>query len=388
MSFALVGILVFAIPWSDMIQLSYEVQASRVFTVVAAIATSLSLWRNRHIRPLQRPHVWMLLFVLWASASMTWTVEPEKSFRRTLSYYQLFLGAWVVHQCCGTAERYRKLLLAFVCGCYTGFAGLMVNFAAGVSQGDGRYTAPGFDPNDLAVTLVLGIPAAWYLSVRTSSFRWLNRMYIPCAIVAALLTASRGALVTLAVCLLFPLLSRPKASVRSVLSGIVLLLVSAGLVLTFWSGISIRRLSTIGDQLNARDLNGRMEIWQRGMDAFMEHPLVGVGGGAFGGAVGARRSRELAAHNTMLGVAVEHGLVGLTLFMGVVFSLLRVAWRAPKSERKLWMVSLLAWIVAITTLSWENRELTWLMWGLCSAQPWLNYPAAGRGSARGGHARA
>ncbi|MBI3681361.1 MAG: O-antigen ligase family protein [Acidobacteria bacterium] len=369
--FNLVWMLVFTIPWGDMVLLPMEIQASRALTILTFGAWLLSLWRGQRMRPLTAPHLWMLLFVVWVAFNTLWTPEAEKSFRRTLSFFQLFLDAWLVHQCCWSADRRQRLMLAYVLGGYIGFAGLMYNFFRDVHQGDGRYTAPGFDPNDLAVTLALGIPIAWRLGFGARQAVWLSRVYIPCAILGCVLSASRSGLVTLAVCLLFPLLAFPARSARAIVGAMVLSGLCLAVVTSFWSEVSTRRLSTITHELTAGDLNGRVDIWQHGIEAFFEHPFTGVGAGGFAGAVGARRSGELAAHNTFLGVLVEHGLVGLTIFLGVLAALFWRARKAPSPESSLWTVLLLGWSVAASALSWENRELTWLLWGLCAAQPCL-----------------
>lgn len=376
-SFGLVCLLAFFIPWGDMVVLPYEVQASRAFTLVAVVAWVLHLKSGYPVRNLQSSHRLLLLFVLWAGVTVIWTAEPERAARRAISYCQLFLDLWLVYQCCSTARDYRRLLGAFLLGCSVGFAGLAYNFAIGEFQGDGRYTAPGFDPNDLACTLILGIPTALYLPASGRRGAWISWLYIPCAVLASLLTASRGALAALAVCLLASLAITTRVSVRAILSLVLVTVLSGTGLAVFWNEISFRRLSTMGEQLAARDLNGRVDIWERGFNAFLEHPLVGVGGGGFGSAVGAR-NRELAAHNTGLGVLVEHGLIGLTLFAGGVLLLFLRNWRRRSLEEKIWAVTLSGWAIAATTLSWENREITWLLWGLCSAAAALREAAGHR----------
>ncbi len=381
-SFAMVVLLAFFIPWGDMVVLPYEIQASRVFTLAAAAAWLLHLKAGHPMRPLQFSHRMLALFVLWALANVVWTVEPERAARRALSYCQLFLDLWVVYQCSATVRHYRRLLGAYLLGCGVAFSGLVYNFLIGEFQGDGRYTAPGFDPNDLACTLILGIPAAYYLSSSGPRRSWISWLYIPCAVLASLLTASRGALVALAICVIAPPILTSKLSLRAILSFIIVTVISGGLLMFFWNEISFRRLSTIGEQLATRDLNGRVDIWERGFAAFLEHPVMGVGGGGFGSAVGSR-NRELAAHNTALGVLVEHGLIGLMLFSGAMLSLIARNWRRQWLEEKIWTVTLAGWTVAATTLSWENREITWLLWGLCSGAIALQDAAKARlGGAR------
>lgn len=367
--FLLSWVLVFLIPWGDMLLLPVQAQFSRAFTLLAAAAWIPLLWRRRTLRALEPPHYWMLLFVLWVGITVIETAEPDRALRRVLSFVQLFLNAWIIHQSVQSKERYQKLLIAWVLGCCVCLAGQMYNYTLDVRQGDGRYTAPGFDPNDLAVTLVLGIPAAWQVSLQEKVRGWLFLLYIPAAIVGTFLTASRGAALTLAVVVLLPLSAMSKVSAKS-LAGFAAV---AGLCFFVLSSLSeeaaFRRLSTIGDQVSSRDLNGRIDIWLKGYTAFLDHPVSGVGAGGFENAIGAARGNGMAAHNALLGVAVEHGTVGLFLFVGVLGALVQKAWRNESKERRLWILLLAAWTVAVMSLSWENREMTWLLWGLCAAQP-------------------
>ena len=366
----LLWLLAFCIPWGDMVLLPGDIQASRLLTLVAFMVAIPQLIRSRRFRTPTSTELVMLVFVVWAAADVFWTLEPDRSVRRVLSYAQLSFNAWLFYQFVRGTEDYRRILQAYVLGSYVAFAGLIFNFVSGVAQGDGRYTAPGFDPNDLAATLALGIPIAWYLVFTGGGARWLNRLYVPCALTAVLLTASRSGLVTLAVSMMFPLLAMPRISMRAKIALVLVALFCAGSYFYFLSDVSVRRLSTIVDQLSGGDMNGRVDIWQRGFDVFEENPILGVGGGAFGATVVGRSGAEVAAHNTFLGVLVEHGLVGLLLFLGIISGLVRRSLRSPSLECRLWTVVLAAWIVALFSLSWENRELTWLLWGLCSAQPW------------------
>lgn len=363
---ALVTMLAFVIPWGDMLLLPYDIQASRVFTLIAAGAWLLYLRSGAQVKALEKSHWFLVAFVLWTAANAIWTAEPERTARRALSYFQLFLDSWLIYQCVDSAKIYRRLLGSFLLGCTVAFGGLIYNFASGTYQGDGRYTAPGFDPNDLAATLILGIPAALYLSFSGTKMGWISWLYVPCAMLASMLTASRSALIALAICFLFPLWSARKVSARAIGTFVLLGVASFAVISYFWSDISFRRLATISEQLSARDLNGRVDIWERGLDAFLDNPLIGVGGGGFGSAVGAR-NRELAAHNVALGILVEHGLVGFTLFTAAFLALLFRVRTRTDLESQMWTVTLAGWMIAATTLSWENREITWLLWGLCSS---------------------
>ncbi|MCS7026095.1 MAG: O-antigen ligase family protein [Bryobacteraceae bacterium] len=359
----------FLIPWGDMIQLPFEVQGSRLFSLITAFVWILVLWKRQKARRLDFAHWFLFLFVVWATLNVLWTPEAERGLRRAASYLQLFLVTWSVYQGCDRSGRYLALLQAYVFGCWVGVAGLLWNFSRQLYTGDGRYTAPGFDPNDLAVTLSLAIPMAWRLDLEPGPLRWINRFFVPVAVFGVLLTASRSGLVTLAICLGFTLTRLIRLTKRSIFRLAIVVGLTFALVNAMWSEISIRRLSTIFEQLSSRDMNGRVDIWQRGYAAFLESPLLGHGAGGFGAAVGTWRSRELAAHNAYLGLAVEHGLIGLVLFVSAFLAVLARARNSPPPEPQLWLCLLFAWAVAVTSLSWENRETTWLLLGIGAALP-------------------
>ena len=106
-----------------------------------------------------------------------------------------------------------KLMLAYLLGGYVCMGGLMLSVGAdeivvGEAQYD-RYSLGMVDPNDLATMLAVGIPMAWHLAalginaVRT----WTCRLYIPAAVIAVLLTGSRGGLAAATAALLIVPLS-------------------------------------------------------------------------------------------------------------------------------------------------------------------------------------
>jgi O-antigen ligase len=123
---------------------------------------------------------------------------------------------------------------------------------------------------------------------------------------------------------------------------------------------SLQRLGTTGDAIAAGDLTGRVEIWRQGLDAFSEHPLTGVGSGAFRAAVESGK----AAHNVFVSVLAEVGLIGLVLFAIILAICVHQALRQPKWESRLWLAILLVWAIGALVHSWEERKQTWLFLSL------------------------
>jgi O-antigen ligase len=126
---------------------------------------------------------------------------------------------------------------------------------------------------------------------------------------------------------------------------------------------SLKRISHGLDEVNTGNLSSRGAIWLQGLTAFVEHPLIGVGSGAFRDAI----PLDKAAHNTLLGIAVELGVVGLILFLIMLLIVFHSALHQPKWESRLWLMLLLVWVVSAATIDWAHRKPTLLLMGLIVA---------------------
>jgi O-antigen ligase len=102
---------------------------------------------------------------------------------------------------------------------------------------------------------------------------------------------------------------------------------------TFWE-----RMSTITDEQQDKahytgSSEARRVVMQEGIDAFLEHPLTGVGIGQFKNYnPPGRRERWRETHNALIGVAAETGLFGLLIFS---FLIVRGALVASRTRRLL-----------------------------------------------------
>lgn len=369
-AFAAAWLLCFSIPWDDMILLPGQIQLARVVSLAVALIWVCSVLRGGSVRRPDIAHGWMAAFVLWAAVSVFWSDDPEHTVRRALSYLQLFAIAWVFYQFSANRACHLRLLQAFVVGEYVLLAFVLTAYFTGEVWGEGRYTAPGVNPNDLASTLALGVPIACYLlAIRSRWSFWFNALYVPAAVMCILLNASRGGVLTLAAAAIFPLLLLPRLRWRAriAISAVLALSVLAALNLT--ETYPWRRVSTIAEQFAARDLNGRFDVWNTAIDLFESHPVVGIGAGTFVRTTGSRQTRSIAGHNSFLEVLVENGAIGLVLLLAIIASVVRNRYRATRIETLLWRIVLAAWAVTNLTCSWENKDVTWLLWGLALGHP-------------------
>jgi len=215
------------------------------------------------------------------------------------------------------------------------FAGVILTIVGLTKFSGGRLeVTSSYDPNDLAYVLTCIAPIAYGLSMGARSWRrvlWLIATAL--MIFVALLTQSRGALLALVAILTyvwwrpFPQLkttgSKPYRPMRRLLRRGVLAVI-AGVVV--WSFLPIEARDRLGSVLSlTQDYNadlsvetGRMAVWRRNFVAGLRRP-IGYGTGSFSSVDGLQGGRYKAAHNSLLEVFVELGVLGLFLYARLYF---------------------------------------------------------------------
>jgi hypothetical protein len=348
-------------------------------------AVSLTMLRIAMTWRLRRPsvlHYLMVALVVWAGISIVWSVDPASSISRFGTYVQQLVMVWMIWELASTAWRVRLLLLAYVLGSCAPAMSTVQDFLSGrnlakesaergVKVWDTtRFAADGINANDLGLLLALGVPIAIYLltSSRSKILVWLCWLQLALASAATLLTGSRGGMISLAVAFsVFPLMVQAMPRFRKRLSMVMLAAVLAGSAYLV-PAQTWHRLLSAGSELAGGTLTHRTVIWAAGWEAFRDHPLLGVGAGAYGPSVLTRLDVAIVAHNTFLSVLVELGVIGALLMAGLLVSMFYSAARLPYLERCLWMVLLLTWAIGVSALTWEYRKGTWFLLGMLAAQ--------------------
>ena len=67
------------------------------------------------------------------------------------------------------------------------------------------------------------------------------------------------------------------------------------------------------------------------------------------------------AHNSFISVLVEEGLVGLWLYLTMLFSVFSSILRLPRLERRFGLVLLATLVTAMLPLTWEDQKATWFI---------------------------
>src|ERR1700730_9715741 len=95
-AYALLWLFVFTMPWDDIVQLPVLGSLPRLVGIAASVVGVLFVIARGRFRPLSWFHVFTGLFVIWAALTSFWTIDPEGTRERVLTYTQLALLAWLL----------------------------------------------------------------------------------------------------------------------------------------------------------------------------------------------------------------------------------------------------------------------------------------------------
>jgi O-antigen ligase len=371
-AFASLWVFIFCVPWEEEVTIARGVAVSHLIGAGTAIAGLFACLITRRIRSLDPLH-WVLgALVLWSALSYCWSVAPDLSAVRVGSCVQLLLMVWLIWEFAPTQRRQLLLLQAYVIGSYVSAVSVIYSFVTGTGDNlglvEGRYTASGFNENELGIILALSMVMSCYLLVRNAGPRLIWLLHVPLCVLAICLTGSRGSFIASIIALLiFPLSLGSLSRAQRKLGVLAFLLITAAGIV-FVPGSTWDRMGTIRSEISEGTLTKRTFIWAAGLDVYREHPVGGVGAGAFGASVYSKLDIPYVAHNSYLSVLVELGAVGAILFAALLVGLFRLAAQLPKLESRAWTILLLTWAVAVFSVTWEHRKPTWFLFGLLIAQ--------------------
>jgi len=190
-------------------------------------------------------------------------------------------------------------------------------------------------------------------------------------------TLSRGAMLALVIGVLILLAIRRPTKRLWKLAAILFVLVAAALP-------KLVQLANAYARLTVTDASAlaRVVMWQRAIETFLEHPWFGIGFNTYGFVQERRGFERLggAAYSVeggLLFVAVLTGIVGLVVYLGMLFFVLRRAWLGwhlrdtTPAERGLLIGTAVATLAILVQSVFANSLLTpmvmeplWVLWGL------------------------
>jgi O-antigen ligase/polysaccharide polymerase Wzy-like membrane protein len=379
-AFACLWLLVFTIPWEDAITISGFGTSARLVGVLAMGLGFLAIIERGSVRRPTAAHLMMFLFVILAGVSYLWSLFPEGTLAQDVTYVQLLTMVWLIWELCARGREQRRLMQAYVLGTCVSGADTLYRYLSHQESAYQRYAGARLDANDLGLMVALSIPVSYYLLITSKGKTvWVYRLQLMLAATTLLLTASRGAMLAALVALVIVPLTHARLTVRQRVAIVLTLVLLVGAAVRFVPASSWDRLSTVPNEFARGTLTGRTVIWKAGWELFRAHPFFGIGANAFRLMVSRIMAEPIRydepgkppappAHNTFLSVLVEEGIVGLALFCGLLGVLVLSLRTMPTLQRRLWMVCLAAWVVGVSSLTWEMRKPTWFLFALLIAE--------------------
>jgi probable O-glycosylation ligase (exosortase A-associated) len=238
-------------------------------------------------------------------------------------------------------------------------SGFLMALATLLAQQPGIRAAIGttYDPNDMAMLMVITIPLALTQGLATSNRHWKIICYscVVLCLLTIIATMSRGGFLGLLAVSIYILKTRLLVLSKKKL---LLIVLSIGAVFLIFSGQDfMARMSSILEDVSSRRAgSGRILVWQRALVLAADHPLLGVGPNCFYPAYGrylmeGKFLGELAplpgewapnkwsvAHSAYLTVLAELGLIGFIVYMAFIVNAFRninslSLSHAPENER-------------------------------------------------------
>lgn len=381
-AFAGLCAFVFTMPWEDAVPLLGGFVVSRWIALLVMGFLMLRIGAGRELRKPSLVHGLMLAFVTWAALSFFWTIDQGNTISRVGTFIQTFILAWMIWELVQNEERAVALIRSYVFGASVLAVSTLWNYLHGIQAADlaaeegdtlkyhdSRYSMAGVNENDLGLMLALSLPMTLYLLSRRKNpllvpLYWIH---IGLSLTALFLAGSRAGLVSAAVgMIMFPLIMSRLPRWQRIAFFVVC---GAGLI----GGLSLipqdtwERIATMGTDISQGTLTHRTVIWSAGLEVFRDHPIVGIGSGAYGTAIVRAVDIPFVAHNSFLSVLVELGVIGAMLWVGLIGCLFLYASHARYDERCLWTVVLLTWTIGVNALTWEYHKTTWLVFALLVA---------------------
>jgi O-antigen ligase len=336
----------------------------------------------------------MILFAVWGLTSALWA--PAMGFRHYLIsdqfiLFSLFIGIYLVSiNLITTVETFRRFGLSFLLGSVLTGAIATTQTIRGIISDLSRAALPDQNVNIFGASMAIGFLLALYF-FRTSK-RVASRLLILAAsfvlFVSLVLSGSRMAWVSIASALVIAAIAIKRTNWRRGVTNTILVMLLFGVGLYSFAHMNLipqpmlrylETRATLNYAIYDR-MAGRLYIWAVGWEIAKHNPLIGVGLRNFPVVFEQHIPLSLKGqptlmqprmpHSVYLSVLAEMGLVGLVLFLLIVWWSFRHVLHCKDADHRFLALGLLLFVVIAGSVA-ELHIFGW-MWLVLA----LSYAAA------------
>ncbi len=302
------------------------------FLFASFILVSLMLYRR--VRVVTHNIYWaILLFFAVQILSLLVSVNPELTQDHVIDYFKNIAFVTMMIHIVDTPERFRGFIwFHVILMAYIAVSSLIAYMSGNVivAQGITRIkslTSAAGDPNALAATMDIALPFVFLLMGREKNWglKLILLIFGGAMVYAVVLSGSRGGMMGLiTMFILLWLMAK-----RKVVTGVAVI-AAAALLITVMPAQYVGRYITVAKFAEEGNIDEssqeRLDSWKAGREMFWDHPILGVGAGAYGWAHGTMYSPKfrptyLKAHSMYFQIIGELGVVGVVSFGFLVGSI-------------------------------------------------------------------
>jgi O-antigen ligase len=371
------------LPFEMMVWFEDAPSGSKLLGIVLVASALVAFPAGHPLRLPSLPVVMRIVIVLFAAASCGWSIDRDESISYLQRIAQLLIFFLLIWEFAVTYDDQLWVFRSFLLGMFVPMVMALRSFQgatrADIESGE-RFSGGGQDLNYLAYMFSVSILIAIYLSRNQRPLdrflRWGYWVFAAWCVVQALLTGSRGGMLSLLATAFFAAfmlgMKFRKIAVKTLLKIIMWLvvLIGIGTPVAMWLVPQelLARLTLKGGGGTSLEEDPRVRIWTRGWEEFKKAPVLGHGLAAFYVLSEDSKGHRSAPHNTYLSLLVEMGIVGLALYLLFLALLFREVWRLPHRERLLWIGILSITLLNCFTCGSQGDKFTWFLYALCAVQ--------------------
>jgi O-antigen ligase len=381
------ALLMFMLPFEDMLGAGSFGSFTRYVMILTVIgALFQSILKNRKIDILKDKIVQLVLaLTVWSLLSAIWSFYPERALVVTGTYIGNFilLALVLLSSSKWLPTYWGSLIVGSVSAI---ILSPLIPRPSGLDNEPSRFTTGGQDPNDLCGLLIIAITVgiyALYPKIQSNIVKILFIFSILCLVIAILLTKSRTGLILLFI--LFTTLLSRKFYRNIPFYLLILFAISIMFLINFdiileLIDVKIAPLFARFNQLDSDEFaQARGSVWIAALEAIKQNLFLGVGSGnlpyvidSYSELVLPRSTYNpelgLSAHNIILSVCSELGLIGLTIFSSIFFVAFKRVFLLAKKDNWGTAMSISLFLVAVVgmSLTWERKKILYILLGSIS----------------------
>lgn len=266
----------------------------------------------------------LLYMLILSVASCIWATSRSVATRRIVAYLLVPGLAFFVGQLEFSRREREAIITAAILGGLATVAYLFFTGKISLTGSQRLNLLDGNDQNGFAALLFLPMGLSFGRALQQKKKRIVYAVLVLVFLFIILMTGSRGALLaTFLFVLTFAFLSQKEKRVKTMIAVVAMLVIAYFVVLPLLPESIQERLFDDKSYKNTIDSeHNRVAFWKLGLTRiFPQNPIWGVGAGCTPLWLGRYYGRNYGMHNTYINMLCEFGILGLPMFLWMLWNL-------------------------------------------------------------------